>query len=127
MGVVGAEVDAVTDSLIEKVVSIEKRADELVERARAQVKEIQEETARRLKELQERYRNELDHTRQQLRADGEASLKQTLQDEERRFSQLQTQITSRAEPEVEAAGEQVVERFFQVGGTGPGSEGRDGH
>ena len=52
MGVVGAEVDAVTDSLIEKVVSIEKRADELVERARAQVKEIQEETARRLKELQ---------------------------------------------------------------------------
>ncbi len=115
------------DSLIEKVVSIEKRADALVERARARVKEVQGETALAHKELQERYRNELDRTSQRLRADGEASLKQTLEDEERRFSQLQEQITNRAEPQVEASAEQVVERFFRVGGTEPAGEGRDGH
>ncbi len=115
------------DSLIEKVVSIEKRADEFVERARARVKEVQGETARGLKELQERYRNELDRTRQQLRADGEASLKQTLEAEESRFTRLEEEITKRAEPQVEAAGEQVVERFFQVGQAEPGTEEHDGH
>ena len=115
------------DSLIEKVVSIEKRADELVERGRARVNEVQGETSRGLKELRERYKNELDRTRQQLRADGEASLKQTLEAEESRFTGLEEEITRRAEPQVEAASEQVVERFFQVGQAEPANEEHDGH
>jgi len=117
----------VADSLIEKVVSIEKRADELVERARIQVKELQAETARQLKELHQRYQEELDRERERLRADGEASLKQTLEAEESRFAQLEEEITTRAEPQVEPASVQVVERFFQVGRAEPGNEGRDGH
>ena len=112
------------DSLIEKVVTIERRAEELVERARAQVKEVQEEMARRLKELQARYQAEVDRMRQQLCAEGEAALKQALQDEDRRFTDLREQVTERAKPQVEAAGEHVVKCFFQPE---PDNEEQDGH
>jgi len=112
------------DSLIDKVVALEARADELVERARTQAKALQEETARRLKELQAHYQGELDHQREALREKMEHSLKQSLEQEDRRFTDLEEQISREAEPQVEAASGEVVRRFFHVE---PVAGGGDGH
>lgn len=102
------------DSLIDRVMEIERRAEELVQRARAQVKELEEDTTRQLTELRVRYQAELDRQREQLQARSQERLRQVLAEEDQRFSQLRERITKEAEPQVESAGRLVVERFFGV-------------
>ena len=109
------------DSLIDKVVAIEARADGLVERARSEVKDLEEQTERRLKERQAQSQAELDRRRLELRGQMGDSLKQALEEEDRRFEELQAGLVREAEPRVEAVSEEVVRRFYQPG------EGEDGH
>jgi len=104
----------VADTLIDKVAAIEARADELVERARDQVKQIETDTAHRLIELQRRGQQELERRRRELREKMESSLQQALEREDARFKEQQEQVTSAAEPKVEAVADEVARRFYQT-------------
>lgn len=106
------------DTLIDKVIALEKRAEEMVAEAGAQAKSLEAAAAHRLKEMQARSQAELERGRQELRAQTEARLKRALAEEDRRFAQLEEEIRGKAEPQVESAAAEVVRSFFESGSTG---------
>lgn len=118
------EYPLVADTLIDKVIALEKRAEEMVAEARAQAKRLEEEAARQLKEMQARHHADLERERQELRTRAETRLKEALAAEDRRFAELSAEIRSKAEPQVESAAAEVVRDFFAGG---EGQEAGHGH
>jgi F0F1-type ATP synthase membrane subunit b/b' len=114
----------VADTLIDKVIALEKRAEEMVAEARAQAKRLEEEAARQLTEMQARHHADLDRERGELRAQADTRLKEALLAEDRRFAELSAEIRNRAEPQVGSAAEEVVGSFFA---SGEGQEAGHGH
>jgi hypothetical protein len=112
----------VADSLIDKVLALERRAEEMVAEARAQAQRLEEEAARQLKETQARYQGELEQERQALRDQQSARLQEALGEEDRRFAGLSAEIKSTAEPQVGSAAEEVTRSFFEGGRTGSAAQ-----